>query len=226
LAHYLEVPTPALLDEITEAEVAKLDARRGELLSVWRRAVAVPVEQVEGSSVWLKGQTAPIASTERFGRALSESGADAVVVAGFTLGGRVDRIVSRHLDAQEVYEAFVLKQWAATMAEQARVELTGALRGWADDRGHALMPYDGPGYNGWPLEALRPLLDVLYDAAGRESVRPIRATESGVLLPTNSMLIVCGLTREAGAKRDRRDIDSLAQCHRCSMRNCRYRITV
>jgi hypothetical protein len=209
LARYLELPSVAQIDPVTDSEIRRLDARRNELLSPWQLAICAASGRIDTS--------------EAFGRRLIESDADAVIVAAFTISGRVDQIIKDHLACEEIYEAFVLKQWAATMTEQLRVEITRAARGWAGQRGRSLTPYDGPGYNGWPLESIGPLLEMLYKTAEFEGARPIRATEHGVLLPTNSMLIVFGL---APQHRDERHNDErLAQCHRCGMRNCRYRIT-
>jgi hypothetical protein len=59
---------------------------------------------------------------------------------------------------------------------------------------------------------------MLYES---ETDRPIRATESGVLLPTNSMLIVHGVTSQRVTISTH---ERLAQCSRCAMRNCTYRM--
>jgi hypothetical protein len=222
LARYLELPSVAQIDAITDMEIRTLDARRAELLSSWHGAAVVPIARVDGRRIALKADSPAIQATDRFGHSLRERGADSLVVAAFTLGGRVDQIIQSHLDRQEVYEAFVLKQWAATLAEQARVELNRALRDWADDRRRSLMPYDGPGYNGWPLTALNPLLEIVYDAHEPDVARPIRATEAGVLLPTNSMVIVFGVTSQR--RSTFADDERVAQCHRCAMRNCRFRM--
>lgn len=209
LARYLELPSIAQLDSVTDSEIRGLDERRCELLSPWHLAIVTASDRVEAS--------------EDFDRRLIESDADAVITIAFTVGGRVDQLIKHHLQCDEIYEAFVLKQWAATMTEQLRVEITRAARDWARQRGRSLTLYDGPGYNGWPLESIGPLLEMLYGTAKFHGARPIRATEHGVLLPTNSMLIVFGLTRQQ--RDERRNDDRLAQCHRCRMRNCRYRIT-
>jgi hypothetical protein len=220
LARYLDLPSTAQIDPVTEDEIRSLDARRDELLAPWQCAAPMPIHRVDGRWIELPGRA--IESTDVYGRQLIDSGANALIVAVLTIGEQLDAIIRRHLDREEVYEAFVLKQWAATMTEQARVELTRGLRAWAEERCLALLPFDGPGYNGWPLSALNPLLELLYgDCAPTE--RPIRATESGVLLPTNSMLIVFGVTPRPTAARARGD-ELLAQCHRCAMRNCRYRV--
>jgi len=222
LARYLELPSIAELDDTTDAEIRKLDERRGELLSMWRRAVTVPIEGIDGAWITLGEDGTRIQATTTYGRRLVESGADAVVIAALTVGARVDEEIKGHLDREEIYEAFVLKQWAATMTEQARVAVTNRVRRWAQSVDRSLLPYDGPGYNDWPLSALDPLLEMLYAAGELDVARPIRATEHGVLLPTNSMLIVYGLTPNAAAVERP---DGLAQCHRCAMRNCRYRMT-
>jgi hypothetical protein len=221
LARYLELPSVAQIDPVTDAEVRKLDDRRDELLSIWQRAVVAPVDRAVGTSIELAGEFPPIDSTDAYVRQLVEREVDALVVAAFTIGGRVDEFIKAHLSREEVYEAYVLKQWAATMTEQARVELTRDVQGWVERRGRSLLPYDGPGYDGWPLTALRPLLELVYRPSGDGRARPIRATDCGVLLPTNSMLLVFGVTPQCSV--DARDDERLAQCHRCAMRNCRYR---
>jgi hypothetical protein len=210
LARYLEVPSAGKIDPITDEEIRKLDARREELLSCWQCAVTLPVAAVADHSV-VPGE---------FLRQLRYDGAEVLVVCAFTIGSRVDDEIKQHLDQQDVYEAFVLKQWAATMTEQARVAVTNRLRSWAESAGRSILPFSGPGYDGWPLTALRPLLELVYRGADVDE-RPIRATENGVLLPTNSMLIVHGVTSQA-VRMSRQE--SLAQCHRCSMRHCRYRV--
>ena len=225
LARYLEVPSAAQIDPITDEEIRRLDDRRNELLSIWHRAVATSIDRIAGRWIELKNADAAIESTEAYAELLLESGADQLIVASFTIGGRVDALIRQHLARQDVYEAFVLKQWAATMAEQARAALTRGLRAWAGSHGRALLPYDGPGYNGWPLASVGPLLEMLYSSDDPHAAQPIRATDAGVLLPTNSMLIVYGMTcrRDVTASVTRRD-DRLAQCHRCAMPNCRYRL--
>jgi hypothetical protein len=222
LARYLELPSIAELDEITDAEIRMLDERRAELLLFWQCSTAFAIDCIAGRWIKLDCELAPIEATAAYGQHLLKSGAGSLVIAAFTLGAKVDEMIKNHLNREEVYEAFVLKQWAAAMAEQARVRVTKSLDDWAKDHGCSLLPYDGPGYNGWPLAALNPLLEMLYGAGEPQVTQPIRATESGVLLPTNSMLIVFGVTprRPAGVGNE-----SLAQCHRCAMRNCRYRMT-
>ena len=222
LARYLELPSVAQIDPVTDEEVRKLDARREELLATCQRAVVVPIARAYGRWIELKSDAPPVEATEQYVSHLVESEADAVIVAALTIGAGVDELIRAHLDREEVYEAFVLKQWAATMTEQARVAQARALRRWTDKHGRSLLPYDGPGYNGWPLASLQPLLDLLYDALDPSDQRPVRATESGVLLPTNSMLIVHGVTCRRVAQG--RFEDRLAQCHRCAMPNCRYRV--
>jgi hypothetical protein len=224
LARYLELQSVAQLDPITDAEIHKLDARRDELLSPWQRAVVAPIAHLDGRWIELDAPVSSIEATDAYSDQLRDSGADRLVVAAFTIGGRVDQIIKDHLGRDEIYEAFVLKQWAATMTEQARVDLTRRLRGWAENNRHALLPYDGPGYNGWPLCALHPLLKTLYAGQEPQACRPIRATDSGVLLPTNSMLIVFALSAQRHIASVRAE-EPLAQCHRCAMRNCRFRIT-
>jgi hypothetical protein len=222
LARYLELPSLAELDEVTAAEIDRLDARRDLLLSLWRRAVAVPIKRIDGPWVELDVDPFQIEATAAYGHQLRASGADQLIVAALTLGQHVDSIIKNHLDRDEIYEAFVLKQWAATMTEQARIALTRALRGWTDNHGRSLLPYDGPGYNGWPLASLSPLLEMLYATQPPHAQRPVRATDSGVLLPTNSMLIVYGVASQQPARGAPAD-EPLAQCYRCAMRNCRYR---
>ena len=223
LARYLELPSVTQMDPVTDEEIQKLDERRDELLSPWLGAVVAPIERAYGRWIELKGDAPPVEATVEYVSRLNESGADVLVVAAFTIGGRVDELIRAHLDREDVYEAFVLKQWAATMTEQARVALAKGLRHWCEQREQSLLPHDGPGYNGWPLTSLWPLLDLLYGGLQPTDERPIRATESGVLLPTNSMVIVHGVTsrRVPGGRFEER----LAQCHRCAMPNCRYRVS-
>jgi hypothetical protein len=221
LARFLGLPSLSQLDPITDLEIRKLDQRRSELISFWSRAIPFEIEHIEGSSIQLNSGAA-IESSPAYISQLKSRGADSLIVAAFTLGSKIDQIVKRHLDDDELFEAFVLKQWAATMAEQARVSLTRALRNWAEDHGRSLLPYDGPGYNGWPLAALNPLLEMLYGSSVREISRPMRATHPGVLLPINSMLIVYGVTPRHHSIAIARD-HSLAQCHRCAMTSCNFR---
>src|SRR4051812_41227798 len=90
LARYLELPSIAELDETTDAEIHRLDARRDQLLSLQYRAAAFPIERVEGRWIEFNGSIAPIEATAAYGNRLVASGADALVVAAFTVGGRVD----------------------------------------------------------------------------------------------------------------------------------------
>jgi hypothetical protein len=214
LARYLELPSLDALDPVTDAEIAKLDARRDELIAQSSHAVELRIERTDRQ--WITTDHGTFEATEAYGCHLRDSGADALIVAALTIGPRVDEIIKQHVAQQDVYEAFVLKQWAATMTEQARVDLTRQLSDRSD--GRSLLPYDGPGYNGWPLSSLHALLDIVYRD---EANRPIRATESGVLLPTNSMVIVFGVT----SQRIEHNVNNrLAQCTRCAMRNCNYRM--
>jgi hypothetical protein len=219
LARYLELPSVAVMDEITAAEIAKLDERRDELLSFAVQASAVQIEHLSPRSIKLEGVTEPIESAPAYISRLDEENASDLIIAAFTIGGRVDEIVTDHLSRDELFEAFVLKQWSAAMAEQARAWLSERLSRWAAHRGRSVLPYDGPGYNGWPLESIRPLMKVLDASAVADG--SIRVTESCALLPTNSMVLVYGVSARAVAVPRR---ETLAQCHRCAMRNCRYRM--
>ena len=182
--------------------------------------MAAPIDRIDGPWIELEGGRR-IRTTAAYGRQLARNGADWLIVAGFTLGGTVDAHATQHLDDGELLEAFVLKRWAATMTEQARVSLTLALCAWADRRSRSLLPFSGPGYNGWPLAETASLLELLDPPHPAGTAPAIRVAESGMLLPINSMLIVHGATpRRVALSRP----ESLAQCHRCAMRNCRYRV--
>src|SRR4051812_43562810 len=111
LARYLGLPSVAQIDPVTDAEICKLDQRREELLSFRQRAVMAPIERIDGHRIELSGR-APVESTQAYGNRLTESGADALIVAAFTLGGRVDDLVTDHLRRDELFEGYVLKQWA------------------------------------------------------------------------------------------------------------------
>lgn len=221
LARYLDLPSEAEIDEVTDAEIRKLEQQRDEWLEFSSRAIALPIDRIEGKWIELEGGNR-VEATAAYGRQLRKSAADWLIIAAFTVGGRVDAGVKSHLAADGLFEAFVLKQWAATMTEQARSRLTLSLCGWADHQGRSLLPYNGPGYNNWPLTGLDPLLQMLQRGGAPDAALPVRALDSGMLLPVNSMLIVYGATprRVAVARRE-----SLAQCHRCAMRNCRFRIS-
>jgi hypothetical protein len=96
--------------------------------------------------------------------------------------------------------------------------MTASLRRWSDLQHRFLMACDGPGYNGWKLTELPRLLELVR---GDDRLFPVHATENGVLLPTNSMVLVFGLAvRGAPDPLGNR----LAQCHRCAMSNCHYRV--
>jgi hypothetical protein len=224
LARYLELPSIAQMDPITAAEIRKLDAQRDELVSPWQRADVLTIERIDGRWIQIAADVPSLEATDAYGQQLLDSRADALIVAAFTIGRSIDEIIRNHLEQDEVYEAFVLKQWAATMTEQVRAELIRRLRAWGAQQRRSLLPFNGPGYNGWPLRELNSLLDLLYSVGSPDAARPLRATESGVLLPTNSMLIVCGLTpcHTLDAGHD----DRLAQCYRCAMPDCRYRVAV
>lgn len=221
LARYLEFPSAAEVDEITAAEIHMLDERRGELLRHWSRAILFPVDRIDGASIALRGAAAPLECSSGFADLLQQSSANSVIISAFTLGEQVDQRVQEHLRRRELFEAFVLKQWASTMAEQARVALTQRLESWVRGLGCSLLPYDGPGYNGWPLEGLRIVLELVYGTNNIGVGRPIQVTDSGLLLPVNSMALVYGVMSGRAEASDR---DRLAQCRRCDMPNCRYRI--
>jgi hypothetical protein len=215
LARYLELPSVAQIDPITDDQIRTLDDQRRTLLSPWASAVEAPIDRVAGRFIELAIDAPAIEATPRFGRQLLDAAADSLIVGAFSLGARVDEIIKAHLEREEVFEAFVLKQWAATMAEQLRAEVTRRLRLRAQRQDRSLMPYDGPGYNGWPLSSLKPLLDLIPGSQ-------VRVTESGVLLPTNSMVIVHGVSPIAQVENRREE--KLGQCYRCAMRDCRYRM--
>jgi len=220
LARYLEVPSAEALDPVTREEIDRLDRGRDELLGFWRRAVAVPIDRIDGRWIELEGGLR-LRSIGTYSRQLCDYEADWLIVTAFTVGASVDARVKRHLARGELFEAFVLNQWAAVMTEQARAWLTHALCAWADRHGRSLLPYHGPGYNGWPLEEMAPLLRVLGASGASCSASSVHATDAGLLKPLHSMLIVYGATpRRVLLTR----AENLAQCHRCAMRNCRYRV--
>lgn len=220
LARYLELPGPQEIDPVTRGEIDRLDGMRDTLVGFWSHAVAVPIERIDGRWIELEGGTR-LRPGWSYGRQLQAARADWLIVTAFTVGAAIDTKVRRHLADGELFEAFVLNQWAAVMTEQARASLTRSLRGWAQHHGRSLLPYHGPGYNGWPLEDMAVLLRLLADAGDDDSPFALQPAESGLLQPTHSMVIVHGATpRRLPAPRD----EALAQCHRCAMRHCRYRI--
>ncbi len=220
LARYLEFPGEQEIDPVTREEIERLDRRRDELLCFWKRAAALPIDRIDGRWIELEGGIR-LQSARSYCRQLLAYEADWLIVSAFTVGGLIDATVRQHLDHRELFEAFVLNQWAAVMTEQARAWVTHTLCGWADRHGRSLLPYHGPGYNGWPLEDMASLLRLLARSGAGPSAAGVGATDSGLLRPLHSMLIVHGATpRRVLVPR----AEDLAQCHRCAMRNCRYRI--
>src|SRR5215213_7207785 len=97
LAKYLELPSLAALDPITDAEIRKLDERRHELLSISHRAIELPIERIDGRWIQLLDQPFVIKSTEAYCKQLRDGGADSLIIAALTIGGRVDDAIKAHL---------------------------------------------------------------------------------------------------------------------------------
>ena len=221
LARYLELPSAAAIDAVTDSEIRRLDAHRWRLLAASARAVMAPVERIRGRCFELRGCDAPLEATESFAHRLAAAGADSIIIAGLTLGSRIDDLVAAHLREDEVFEAFVLKQWSATMAEQARVGVTRALAVWAKGQGLAPLPFDGPGYNGWPLESLASMLGALDVTPASGAPLSIRVTGPGMLWPINSLVLACGVVpHPAAGVCD----EPLFRCGSCLLPRCRYRM--
>jgi hypothetical protein len=216
LARHLEVPSAAELDDATRAEIDRLEQGRRERVDPIAAAVAFPVDAIDDARVLLVGGRR-VECGRAFARQLRAGEADWLVLAIATLGPGLDAAVrARHLEG-DPFGAFVLEQWGSTLVEQARARLALSLCPWADARSRALMPYGGPGYGGWPLRGMASVVALMPEA-----VRPVlEVLDSGMVRPLKTIVVVHGVSpRRMPLSRP----DQLAQCFRCGMPRCRYRV--
>ena len=214
LAAYLQLPGPEEIDEVTASFIKEFEDQRDELLSPWVKALAIRIDRIHGNRIELENGGS-LEATKAYCRQLLQTESDHLVLAAFTVGKSVDHRVSAYLGQDAVFEAYALNQWASVMTEQLRSWVTHSLCGWANTIERALIPYSGPGYNGWDLLGLRQALGLLGDGG-------IELTDAGMMLPVNSMMIVYAATKK-GAELSLNE--SLAQCSRCGMKNCAFRVS-
>ena len=217
LATYLQLPGPEEIDEVTASFIKEFEDQRDELLSPWVKALAFRIDRIQGNRIELENGRS-LEATKAYCRQLLQTESDRLVLAAFTVGKSIDRRVSAYLGQDAVFEAYALNQWASVMTEQLRSWVTHSLCGWANTIERALIPYSGPGYNGWDLLGLRQALGLL----GEGSDGCIELTDAGMMLPVNSMMIVYAASKKASEL----SLDeSLAQCSRCGMKNCAFRVS-
>lgn len=221
LAAYLHLPGPEEIDEVTASFIQQFEDERQTLVSPWVKASSFKIDRIQENRIELEGGGA-LEATKAYCRQLIQTESDRLVVTAFTVGKTVDQRVSKYLGEDAVLEAFVLKQWASVMTEQLRSWVTHTLCGWADAKARSLIPYNGPGYNGWDLMALK-TLRALLDGEGSDRVSErIELTDAGMMIPVNSMMIVYATSEKSIVMR----LDeSLAQCSRCGMKHCSFRVS-
>ena len=220
LAACLQLPGPEAIDEATASFLSECEERREQLLSPWISAAVFRIGRIGERHMELEGGRS-LEATRAYCRKLVKTQSDQLVIASFTLGGSIDRRVTGYLNSEHLFEAFVMKQWANVVVEQIRSWVTRTLCDWADSGGRSLIPYDGPGYNGWNLLILHELQALLVEAGASDLEDHVKVNSSGMITPANSMMIVYA----ASQKETLMSVDdSLAQCARCGMKDCSFRI--
>lgn len=160
--------------------------------------------RAEKEAVWLEALHIP-------SRALAGvlAGCEEVVLLAATLGVQVDTAIAR-ASVMEVSYALALQACAA-----ARIEMEAGE--WMQKAGRAasgryLTPTCAPGWEDFPLESQAALLERV-NAAHRTG---ITCLESGMLVPTKSVLQVAGLSPRPCASQENK-------CARCAKRDCAFR---
>ena len=153
---------------------------------------------------------------------LRQSQAHAVALAAVSAGADLEAEAARLWALERPDEYYFLEVFGSAVVEHLAMRTGARLCAWAEAQGMAVMPHDSPGYPGWDIGEQPRLLELVArrgeDAGGLPG--PLRALESGALVPKKSLLAVYGLTRQADA---RGRLSSLVPCDHCSLPRCEYR---
>jgi len=152
---------------------------------------------------------------------LLQSDAHAVALAAVSAGPELEAESARLWALERPDEYYFLEILGSAVVEHLAMRTGARLCAWSEAQGMAVMPHDSPGYPGWDIGEQPRLLELTArrdDAIGLPG--PLRALDSGALLPKKSLLAVYGLTPQADA---RGRLSSLVPCDNCSLPRCQYR---
>jgi hypothetical protein len=149
---------------------------------------------------------------------LARTGAHGVVLAAMSAGEELEAEAQRLWQDEKPDEYFFLEMYGSAVVEHLAMRTGARLCAWAEAQGMAVLPHDSPGYAGWDIAEGPALLPLV--ANGLVVPGPLRALESGALMPKKSLLAVYGLTRQLNA--DGR-LTSLVPCEHCTLARCQYR---
>jgi hypothetical protein len=158
----------------------------------------------------------------RLRRLLFESDAHAVALAAVSAGPELEAESARLRALDRPDEYYVLDTLGSAIVEHLAMRIGARLCGLGEAQGVAVMPHDSPGFPGWDIGEQPRLLALTARPVGesRGMPGPLRALDSGALVPKKSLLAVYGLTRQVNA---RGRLSSLVPCDNCAMPRCRYR---
>ena len=158
----------------------------------------------------------------RLGTALQQAEAHTVVLAAVSAGPEAEEEAHRLWLDSKPDEYFFFEIYASAVVEHL-VALAGArLCEWADGNSLAVLPHTSPGYSQWDVAEQRNLLRLFRRSGAVALPGPLRALDSGALVPKKSQLAVFGITR--AVDRTARLTD-LIPCRQCALPNCQYRRT-
>lgn len=149
---------------------------------------------------------------------LRRAKATGAVAAAVGAGAEVDAAAQQLWREEKPDEYFFLEMFGSAVVEHLVAAAGMRLCAWAEELGMAVLPHYSPGYPDWDIADQPRLLQSIKQALPF----PVRALDSGMLVPKKTLLAVFGLTRETSGLRL---LPDLIPCASCSLAKCQYRRT-
>ncbi|MFQ5511173.1 MAG: hypothetical protein ACE5EO_04925 [Candidatus Krumholzibacteriia bacterium] len=145
----------------------------------------------------------------RYLRAVDES-----VLCLVTVGGDLEREVTRHKQSGELTRALLLDTYGSAAAEAAAAAANAIIENVVGARGLRCSRRFSPGYGGWPVEEQRWILPAL-----EADTLHVTLTEGCMMNPRKSITFAVTISEDPVEKR------AVDICETCGAVNCRLRHT-
>ena len=162
------------------------------------------IESLTGDTISFAGLT-----IKSEGLARNLSGCDKVVMAAFTIGIGVDRLIRRY-ERSDIMRAAVLQAAGAAAVEEYCDMINEQIRCYAEATGHSLKPRFSPGYGDLPLDLQKDFERIL----GMNKNCGISLTDSLLMIPSKSVTAFIGMLPSSDYVPE-----SCSSCAECSLKD-------
>ena len=141
------------------------------------------------------------------GLARNLAGCDKVIMAAFTVGIGVDRLIRRY-ERSDIMRAAILQAAGAAAVEEYCDIINEQIRCYAEATGHSLKPRYSPGYGDLPLDLQKDFERIL----GMNKTCGISLTDSLLMIPSKSVTAFIGMIPSSEHVPESHD-----NCEECSL---------